>query len=133
MNRAAIRFGAPVLGLALFAPGTAHAQLARGEMGPQSQAAVRISVSVAPRFELKRAAMAANSINFEGANAGQSLAVTSSAPGLRYSVQPVGKTTCPADSAAERTQQDPARSCGSPAQSSEPKRSARLLLMVVPD
>src|SRR4051794_21740924 len=126
MNRAAIRFGAVGLNLALFAPATAHAQPARGEMGAQSGAAVRISVTVAPRFELERAAMAANSIIFDGANAGQLLAA-SNAPGLRYSIQSIGRSTCPADSTAEGARQNLAGTCGSPAQSNKADRAAPLL------
>ena len=61
------------LGLALGAPAGGVAQSIHGEIGPRSQAAIRISVGVALRFQAEPTATSIGSF-------------ASNAPGLRYRV-----------------------------------------------
>ncbi|MFL6786666.1 MAG: hypothetical protein ACJ8E0_10395 [Sphingomicrobium sp.] len=94
--------------LDLAAPARLSAQMIGGELGPQSRAAVRISVSTLPRFELGR----------------------TSAPGLRYSViteahdSEKACMTAPAPAA-------PAASCAAPFRAGD--AGWPLVLIVIPD
>jgi|tagenome__1003787_1003787.scaffolds.fasta_scaffold20962694_1 hypothetical protein len=69
------------MGLAIAAPGVADAQAAHGDFGLRSQASIRLSVSVAPRFESPSAS------SQRDPSGGQSTRFASNAPSLHYSVK----------------------------------------------
>jgi hypothetical protein len=71
------------LGLTIAGCCSADAQPARGDFGARSEATIRISVSVAPRFQSRRSASA----DENGASADALTRFASNAPNLRYSVR----------------------------------------------
>lgn len=84
MSKAALTVRLLSLALAIAIPGSADGQSARGDFAASSQATIRISVSVAPRFQSPRSGSPAQSGPAD-ASAGLTR-LSSNAPALRYSV-----------------------------------------------
>jgi hypothetical protein len=74
------------LGLALLCSSRANGQSHHGEMGPQSRASIRISISVAPRVRLEGAATSAQGRPDTARVASPPFTMTSNTPRLSYSV-----------------------------------------------
>jgi hypothetical protein len=121
--------------VALGAPASGSAVAMRGEFGPRSQADIRISVSVAPRFH--GALSGAPGVDQEAASIPGRAALRSNAPTLRYSVLAYPASVAEAargpqhDLGARQGSGNPSASSARslPGQSADPG----VLLLIVPD
>ena len=121
------------LGVTIAGCCSADAQPARGDFGAKSEATIRISVSVVPRFLSSRPASTGD--NDSSANALTSFAAN--APTLRYSVRampafPAEGSLAESDPSARQSDANGgnANSADSPAQQTE---RAGVLYLIVPD
>jgi hypothetical protein len=113
--------------LALLVPTSARCQSLRGQLGPQSRASIRISVSVAPRFMIKGEASSPDAPRVDAAGAGRSdVQFASNAPGMRYTViaEAAPMTMVDVPDATERRSHD---------LQSASKEAAPPIFIVVPD
>ena len=84
MSKAALAAGLASFPLAMVAPSAADAQAVHGAFGARSEASIRISVSVAPRFQGNPSASQSQDGPLDAS--AQMSPFHSNAPGLRYSV-----------------------------------------------
>ena len=111
------------------APNEAAAQSSRGEMGPQSRAAITIRVSVRPLFT------AVTDPN--GADPSQRVKVLSNGGEFHYSLAPVAPAVSTASGAgsslAAAATRTPRASHGPAGPSNLPEPGTSLLLLIIPD
>ena len=119
--------------LAIGASGAADAQAVRGDFGARSEASIRISVSVAPRFQGNPSTSLVR--NGPVSASAQTIPFHSNAPGLRYSVSVYPAKNSRDDvtigEALSRTYETDAAKPN--AAGSEPGEEGRILFLIIPD
>jgi hypothetical protein len=112
---------------ALLVPSSARCQSLHGQLGAQSRASIRISVSVAPRFVIRGDASSLDASGVDRARAGQGeVRVASNAPAMRYTIitETAPMAMIDVSGKTERRSQD---------LQSGSEKAAPPLLIVVPD
>jgi hypothetical protein len=126
MTNAAFRLMSIGFAWALLTPAGASSQSLHGEMGPQSRASVRISVSVAPRIRLERVGLSAKKTLADGPGLRTELfTIASNTAGFRY--------TFITALAADRERATEPRMRDAPPDEGARAQSAQRIVIVIPD